>query len=230
MKARFKPVADRALLVEFASEASDAAHQAVLALDHAISDAAIDGVHETVPAVVNLLVSFDPLVTDHDTVRQAVQRCLENPRPTEATPKTHRVAVCYDPALAPDLPAVAAACGLSEDAVINAHLGASYQVVMYGFAPGYAYLGGVDAALRIPRKRAAKRDVPAGSVVIAGPQCLITTLDMPTGWSIIGRSTAQVLQPDPDRPFLFDVGDIVRFERIGITQFNAAKSAANNGG
>ena len=89
---------------------------------------------------------------------------------------------------------------------------------MYGFAPGYAYLGGVPDPIQVPRKPVPLRDVPAGSVIIAGPQCLITTLTMPTGWSIIGRSPTRVLTDDPDHPFLFDIGDRVMFERISADQ------------
>ena len=37
---------------------------------------------------------------------------------------------------------------------------------------------------------------------------------MPTGWWIIGRSPTKVLTGDPQRPFLFDVGDRVSFRRI----------------
>ena len=49
----------------------------------------------------------------------------------------------------------------------------------------------------------AVRNVPAGSVIIAGGMCLITTLTMPTGWWRIGHSPARVLTDDPDQPFAF---------------------------
>jgi inhibitor of KinA len=65
------------------------------------------------------------------------------------------------------------------------------------------------------------RGVAAGSVIIAGPQCLVTTLTMPTGWWIIGRSPTRILTSDPARPFLFDVGDKVRFRRISRAEFAA---------
>ena len=86
---------------------------------------------------------------------------------------------------------------------------------MYGFAPGYAYLSGVPEAIRVPRKTAALRDIPAGSVLIAGAQCLVTTLTMPTGWSIIGHSADRILMDDAENPFRFAVGDIVSFRRAG---------------
>ena len=93
---------------------------------------------------------------------------------------------------------------------------------MYGFAPGYAYLGGVPETLHLPRKPAPLRGVPAGSVLIAGAQCIVSTLVMPTGWWIIGRSPTPILTGDPSRPFLFDIGDRVRFQRLSRAAFEAA--------
>ena len=102
--------------------------------------------------------------------------------------------------------------------MINAHVSASYRVSMYGFAPGFAYLSGVPDAIQVPRKSSAVRDIPAGSVLIAGPQCLTTTLIMPTGWSIIGRTDVQIITDNPEKPFLYDVGDYVTFQRVGTSE------------
>jgi inhibitor of KinA len=129
------------------------------------------------------------------------------------------VEVCYDEPYGPDVGAVAERVGLSSEAVIEAHLGGDYKVFMYGFAPGYAYLGSVPPVLQLPRKTAPVRNVPAGSVIIAGPQCLVTTLTMPTGWWILGRSPTRILSPHAENPFLFDVGDRVRFKRVGLDVF-----------
>ena len=134
----------------------------------------------------------------------------------------HQFTVCYDADLAPDLSVVAEMTGLSQEAVIAAHLAGRYEVFMYGFAPGYAYMPGVPPELHLARKPAAVRGVAAGSVLIAGPQCLVSTLTMPTGWWIIGRSPTRILTGDPARPFLFDVGDRVRFRRITRAEYGAA--------
>jgi inhibitor of KinA len=99
--------------------------------------------------------------------------------------------------------------------VIAAHVGAELVVSMYGFAPGFAYLSGLPEAIRVPRKPAALRDIPAGSIIIAGQQCLVTSIVMPTGWSIIGRSPTEIIRPDSDKPFRFDVGDRVVFRQVG---------------
>ena len=116
--------------------------------------------------------------------------------------------------------------GLSAEAVIAAHVSGDYRVFMYGFAPGYAYLAGVPERIRLPRKATPVRAVAAGSVLIAGPQCLVSTLTMPTGWGIIGRSPTPILTGDEMRPFLFDPGDRVVFNRIDRAEFEAAGKAA----
>ena len=66
---RLVPVGDRALLVEFAPEISDAASRAVVTLDVAPGAAMPSGVVEVVPAMTNALVLFDPVVTDHASGR-----------------------------------------------------------------------------------------------------------------------------------------------------------------
>jgi inhibitor of KinA len=218
---QFRAVADQALLVEFDHVINEAAYASVMSLDAKLANAAFPGFTESVPAYVSLLVAFDALITDHLAVERAIRALLDTPAlpPPKGIPR--EVEVCYDPDLAPDLIEVARRTGLTEEAVINAHLGQTCQVFMYGFAPGYAYLNGVSPSLHLPRKPSAKRGVPAGSVIIAGGQCLITTLTMPTGWWIIGRSPTRILRDDPDQPFLFNVGDEVRFKRIDRQTFDA---------
>ncbi len=229
MDPQFKAIADHALLVTFAEEISDAAHGAVLALDAALGANPPDGMIETVPAMVNLLVSFDPILTDHDAIKTYVQGCLGASLKARTEGITRTVQVCYEAPFSPDLAAVSSATGLTPEAVINAHLSGDFRVLMYGFSPGYAYLSGVPGAIQVPRKPAPVRDVPAGSVIIAGPQCLITTLKMPTGWSIIGRSPTAILTGDPDAPFLFDVGDRVTFQRIDAATFAQLDKASDHG-
>lgn len=221
----FRAVADQAVLVEFGDAICDATQIHVTSLDAKLAQSPFAGFTEAVPAFVSLLVCFDAIVTDHAQVQLAIKALLNTPDlpPYEGILRT--ADICFDPEFSPDLASVAQQTGLSEDAVIAAHLGATYKVVMYGFAPGYAYLGGVPAALHLPRKPSAKRGVPAGSVIIAAAQCLITTLTMPTGWWIIGRSPTRVLQSDPAKPFLFDVGDRVQFNRIDRAEFDAKNTA-----
>ncbi len=216
----FSPIAEHSLLVEFGESIDPDIHARVLQLDRALAAAPFRGFIEAVPAYAAILIRFDPLVTDHGLAETAARGLLDRVTAAAAAPLVREVRVCYDHDLAPDLCAVATATGLSPDEVIAAHLAGDYKVFMYGFAPGYAYLAGVPAALQMPRKPAAIRGVPAGSVLIAGPQCLVSTITMPTGWWIIGRSPTRILTGSGQRPFLFDVGDEVRFRRITRAEYD----------
>lgn len=218
---RFRAVADAGLMVEFGDSIDPEVHGRVLGLDAALAADPFEGFREAVPAYAALLVCFDPLRADHRVARAAVEARLSRVVGAARAPALRDVEVCYDGDLAPDLAAVAEATGLAAEAVVEAHLSGRYSVYMYGFAPGYAYMAGVPAAIQLPRKGAALRGVPAGSVIIAGPQCLVTTITMPTGWWIIGRSPTPILLDDPERPFLFDVGDAVAFRRIDRAAFDA---------
>ncbi len=222
----FRPIAERAVLVEFGTALDHTAHEAVLRLDQALAAQPFPGFREAIPAFVNLLVEFDPATTDHPNVTAHLRGLLTAKTTARPQPTQREVLICYDANLAPDLAAVAQQTGLTPDAVVNAHLSGDYAVFMYGFAPGYAYLGGVPEVIRLDRKPAPVRGVAAGSVIIAGAQCLVTTLVMPTGWWIIGRSPTAILTHDPARPFLFDVGDKVRFRRIRRAEYEALHGAA----
>ncbi|MFN4101270.1 MAG: 5-oxoprolinase subunit B family protein, partial [Pararhodobacter sp.] len=218
---RYTPVADHALLVEFAEALGEDAHAAVLRLDRALAATPCPGLREVVPAYVNLLIAFDPRLSDHQAIRAHVAGLLGSAPVESRAPVTHEVGICYEAPFSRDLAEVAAKTALSEDAVIAAHLAGDYRVYLYGFAPGYAYMAGVPEAIRLGRKPAPVRGVAAGSVIVAGAQCLITTLTMPAGWWVLGRSPVKVFTGDEAKPFLFEVGDSLRFHRLTLAEYEA---------
>ena len=212
---RLRCVGDSAILVEFGESIEPVINARVVALDRALARSTLPGVVSLTPAYASLMVDYDPLSTEPARLLPELARMAEEASPLLATPRQFEIPVCYDPPFAPDLETVAKASGLSPEAVIAAHLGSVLRVYMYGFAPGYAYLGGLAPEIRLPRRTTPVRDVPAGSVIIAGQQCIVTTFVMATGWWIIGRSPARLFLPEQEQPVLFDVGDEVRFIRVG---------------
>jgi inhibitor of KinA len=129
--------------------------------------------------------------------------------------------VCYGGEFGPDLGEVAGHCGLSEPEVIARHSGAEYRVYMLGFAPGFAYLGGLDPAIAAPRRQTPRLKVPAGSVGIAGLQTGIYPLETPGGWQIIGRSPQRLFRPGQEEPCLLKPGDRLRFVPIDLAAYRA---------
>ena len=223
---RPRAVADHAVLMEFGETIAPEIVAAVAALDHRLAAHPFSGFVEAIPAFASLMVCFDPLVTDHDAVIAALDALLALPHDgADDTRREVEIEVCYDgDDLAPDLGGLAAMQGLDAEAAVAAHLDGDYRVVMYGFAPGFAYMSGTPAAIGAPRKAQAIRNVPAGTVIVAAGMCIVTTIVMPTGWWRIGRSPTAILRPHDARPFLFEAGDRVRFRRITRDEY-AARAA-----
>lgn len=126
---------------------------------------------------------------------------------------------CYDPSLAPDLDAVAQAVGLPAAEVAARHAASAFTAVVIGFMPGFAYLEGLDPALRVPRRATPRPAVPEGAIAIAGSQTAVYPTPTPGGWSLIGRCPSRLFDPSRPRPALMGEGDSVRFEPIGLAEF-----------
>jgi inhibitor of KinA len=207
----YRPVGEAAVLVEFGDTIERDINASVIGFDRAVVAAKINGIVETVPAYATLLVIFDPDMTDHATVATALGTLQPEPDQAAEGRPLHNIPVNYGGTFGPDIDSVAHTTGVSADDVIAIHQSVEYRVYMGGFAPGYAYLGDIPDAIRIPRKATPQSGHPAGSVIIAGGQCLITTLPMPTGWWVIGHTDARVFDSEGNDPFLLKPGDRVQF-------------------
>jgi KipI family sensor histidine kinase inhibitor len=110
--------------------------------------------------------------------------------------------------------------------VIALHTAPLYRVQMLGFAPGFAYLAGLDVRIAMPRKATPRTRVPAGSVGIGGELTAVYPLDLPGGWHLIGRSPVRLFDPASERPSLLVAGDRVRFEPIRTQEYGRLEREA----
>ena len=111
----------------------------------------------------------------------------------------------------PDLQHVAQRVGVSESGLIELLLATSLTVAFCGFAPGFAYLTGLDQRLHIPRRERPRPQVPAGSIAIAAGYCAVYPTASPGGWHLIGHCDALLFSADREPPALLSPGDQVRF-------------------
>jgi len=224
---RLQPMGDQALLVLFGeridAELNDQVHQ----LAALIRGAGLPGVTDLVPAYASLAVHYEPGPWAERGQPFAVLGAELNrlwagaARAPAPAPRRVRIPVCYGGAFGPDLAEVARHCRLSEAELVARHSGAEYRVYMLGFAPGFAYLGGLDPALAAPRRPTPRLKVPPGSVGIAGPQTGIYPLETPGGWQIIGRSPLRLFDPGQAAPCLLNPGDRLEFFPIAPDAFQA---------
>ncbi|GAB2618221.1 5-oxoprolinase subunit B family protein [Pseudactinotalea suaedae] len=119
------------------------------------------------------------------------------------------IEVDYDGA---DLADVARLTGLSVHEVVRRHCGARYVVEFVGFAPGFAYLAGLDPVLHVPRLGSPRPSLPAGSVAIAGPYAAVYPRSSPGGWRLLGHTDAVLFDPDAEPLTPLVAGTVVRFE------------------
>src|SRR5579863_247379 len=182
---RFLSAGESALVVEFGTTIDPALNDKVRAFDRAVTAAAIPGIVETVPTYRSLMIHFDPHRLGTNALVAELQKLTPLSLPREAA-RHWLIPACYERPHAEDLAEVAAALGHSEAQVVALHSGAEYRIYMFGFAPGYVFLGGLTEALTISRRPKPRAPVPQGSLLIAGGQALIANLPMPTGWYNIG--------------------------------------------
>jgi KipI family sensor histidine kinase inhibitor len=201
MTVRLLPCGRRALLVELDD---------VLGFQEALSRLEPAGVEELVPAARTLLVRFDPAVTDADRLGALLRQVSPVDTAVSASAEVV-IPVRYD---GEDLADVAAEAGLSVSEVISRHSGGSYVSAFCGFAPGFAYLSGLDAALHVSRRSTPRTRIPAGSVAIAGEYSAVYPSASPGGWRLLGRTDVPVWDVDRDPPNLLPPGTRVRFEAV----------------
>ncbi len=213
------PNGDCALLLRFETFAGHLSHIHSLAFD--LMQAPLPTQINVVPATDSLMLVFSQVV-DHSLDWWALMRDrIDANRIPELSHRVHRVPVCYDPQVAPDLIAVCNALSTSVEQLVQRHSQAKYQVAMLGFLPGFAYLSGNDERLNLPRKATPELSLPAGSVAIAGRQTGIYSLSSPGGWHVIGRTPLQLLDwHNQQRPMLFAPLDEVKFEPIAVAEYH----------
>ena len=163
------------------------------------------------PGVVDVVVARNDVAAYFDrepTVDAAALAALAGLRDDDEPNRDVAIRVVYD---GPDLDDVARATQLTTTEVQRLHGDATYTVDTIGFAPGFAYLTGLDARLHVPRRATPRPRVPAGSLAIADAFTAVYPFDSPGGWHLIGR-VVDTRMFDARGPLL-QLGDRVRFSR-----------------
>ena len=228
-KPRYLAAGESALVVEFGDAIDPKIHDRVLALDAAIGQAKWEGVSETVPTYRSLMIHFDPRRLTTEALANALAGLDYAAAPPLRRQQRWHIPACYDAPHGEDIAEVETLLGLPRARIIDLHEGARYRVYMYGFAPGFTFLGGLSPELMIPRRAAPRAPVPPGSLLIAGGQALIASCAMPTGWYGIGRTPVKMFDPRRERVFLAGIGDELCFERIDFAAFDVMSTAAEAG-
>jgi KipI family sensor histidine kinase inhibitor len=226
---RLLPSGDSAITVEFSRNIDDVANQRVLALDRTLARETVAGVTEAVPTYRSLLVHYDPVQIDFDTLGEKLLTLAQLPVPPAATARRWRIPVVYGGEHGIDLEDVAKALNTTPDDIVARHVGGDYRVAMIGFTPGWSYLSGLPDSLRMPRRLNPRLLTPAGTISIGGVQAGVQCLAAPSGWHLLGRTAVRTYQLHRDPTFLLEPGDAVTFTAVDAKTFAEQDYAAERG-
>ena len=175
---------------------------------------------DLIPSYASLLVIFNPLTTDHFSVRNTISSInWEVQSNTKKRRETIILPVYYNEEVGKDLNNLAEEKRLAVEEVIELHTGIDYLVYAIGFAPGFAYLGEVDERIAAQRLSTPRMSVPRGSVAIADRQTAVYPASSPGGWNLIGRCPVKMYDPSTPPYMPVRIGDTVRFEAIDRKKF-----------
>ena len=217
------PLNDSAITIDFGNVIDTEINDFVMKLYRICTKKPFIGMIEAMPAYASLTIFYTTFEVRNaypnfetafdfakkyleDNLQNTLVGCSDNQFITEFS--LVRIPVIYD---GEDLATVAETNNLTIKEVIKIHTAPTYKVFMMGFLPGFAYLGGLDARITMPRKATPRTKVAAGSVGIAGNQTGIYPSESPGGWQLIGRTDKQLYTPHLPEITLLKAGDYVQF-------------------
>ena len=207
---RFYPLGDAALVCEVPPPATLDCQRRVWAVAEAAR--AWPDVIDVVPGMNNLTIVFDALATTAESLTPALRDAGDGRRRARGRPRGRdpgRIRRRRRPRSAGRRRAYRPVGRRSR----RAPRGRRLRRVLRRLPAGLRVSRRADAALQ---RRAARLEVPAGSVGIGGAQTGIYPATSPGGWQLIGRTSHVLFDPARPQPTLLLPGDRVRFTIAGV--------------
>ncbi len=167
---------------------------------------------EVVGGIDSVVVQFDAVRMEARAALAALNAQLSRVPPMKSVDAdVVEIPVIYGGEDGPDLDGICELLEMTSDDFVALHCRDACPVEMLGFTPGFAYIGGLDDRLDVPRRPHPRQHVPAGSIGIAGGRTGIYALPGPGGWPLIGRTPEPLFDAAADEPFRLHPGVRVRF-------------------
>ena len=177
---------------------------------------------EVVPGIDSVVVRFDVASIDvAGALRRVQEQLAGGVRPVADSHELIEIPVVYGGECGPDLDDVCAQLELSTAEFIALHAGRDYRVEMLGFTPGFAFVGGLDERLHVPRRAQPRQRVAPGSIGIADAFTGMYALASPGGWTLVGRTPHKLFDPQAAAPFSVRAGTLIRFRPVAAAEFES---------
>ncbi len=206
------PISDSALTIDFGNQIDELLNQYIIDLAESIDNQGVIDIIEVLPAYSTLTIFYKSSPSfKYENMKNWLLDFIKKTQFKNSINQSNQliqIPIIYD---GEDLGYVAEYCKISIKELIKIHSEATYRVFMMGFLPGFAYLGGMDERIAVPRKNTPRVKVNAGSVGIAGKQTGIYPIDSPGGWQLIGRTNLKLFDKNKSPSTLLRAGDFVKF-------------------
>ena len=168
---------------------------------------------DVVAGIDSVIIRFDAARLDIADAERALEAALAaGIEPLQASEELVELPVVYGGEYGPDLEDLCHHIGMTPGEFIALHSGSEYTVDMVGFTPGFAFIGGLDERLRVPRRKEPRQRVAAGSVGIADGRTGLYAMASPGGWTLVGRTPHKLFDAHAEEPFALRAGMRVRFK------------------
>ncbi len=171
---------------------------------------------ECIEGMQSVVIRFDSASLSIDGAKQQLCEQLDSVSKDVADFESTliEIPVCYGGEYGPDLDSICQILTLTADELIEIHTETEYRIVMLGFTPGFAYVGGLSAELNVPRLAEPRQRVVAGSIGITDGLTGLYALPGPGGWPLVGRTPVPLFEVGSEKPFLLRAGMRVQFTAI----------------
>lgn len=216
-EARYRPLGDLYVTVEFGDELSLLLNFRVISLNAALKAHPIRGVTETIPTTRSLgvvydpfTISFDRLVAEFKALEQIMGEISELPSRHVTIPVWYNDPWSQECARAHDAPNnlefMAEINGTTVDGVIRAHAGTEWWVSAVGFQPATYQALPLDPKFTIsaPKYLRPRKSTPERILCQAGKITSFYPVVSPGGYQLLGRTPIDLYDPKQRNPVFRD--------------------------
>lgn len=226
----YRPFGASAILIEWPSEIDENILKDIIIFKNSIWNSDIESIVEMKSAYNSLLIVYNVVCRNFENHIIQLKSLYKSQRPKHSfQSRVWYIPVCYDESFGVDLEYISNEKKLSKEEIVQRHIKPNYLVYFIGFLPGFLYLGGLDEALRVPRKVVPRLNVEKGAVAIGGNQTGVYPAQSPGGWNIIGNSPIEFFNPKINPPCFAQAGDRIRFYPISLKAYRDVKTLSDAG-
>ena len=218
---KITPASEDSLLIYFGHQIDPDLVRMIAGFSQQLQRTMAELIVDLVPSYTSLLVRYDLSLVSYESIYARIEQLLADYRPDDQSynSQTIHIPVYYSPEVGLDLTQLLVQKNLTLEEFIEIHSAQAYLIYAIGFAPGFAFLGEVDARIQAPRLSTPRVSIPAGSVGIADSQTAVYPTQSSGGWNIIGRTVLDLSLNDPKNIDRFKVGDYVQFYPISRDEY-----------